>query len=319
MDTRARVGLVAAALLIVYVVWGSTYLAIRVVVEEMPPLVGMGGRFVAAALILGGILAVRGVDLRVTRAQLAGAALLGLMLPLLGNGFVAIGEDLGVTSGVAALLVAAVPLFVTLYRFLAGDWPSPWSVLGVVLGFAGLAWLVLGGRDQGDVPLAGAAIVLAASAFWAFGSWVQPRLTLPKNAFVLAVHEMWTGGLMMVALGLLRGERLDPAGYGAETWLAWSYLVVFGSALAFSAYVWLLANAPIGLVATYAYVNPVVAVFLGWLILAEPITNAVLVGGLVIVVAVAIVITVERGSTRRDDGGRSAVPAPDDRPSVVSS
>ncbi len=301
MDSRARLGLVVAALAIVYVVWGSTYLAIRVVVEEMPPLSGMGSRFLVAGLLLGGLLALRGVDLRVSRAEFAGAALLGLLLPLLGNGFVAVGEEMGVPSGVAALLVAAVSLFVTIYRILAGDWPSMWSVLGVVLGFVGLAWLVLGGREQDDVPLVGAAIVLAASAFWGFGSWVQPRLTLPKNAFVLAVHEMWTGGVMMIALGLVRGEDLEPSTYGGETWLAWGYLVVFGSMLAFSAYVWLLANAPIGLVATYAYVNPVVAVFLGWLILAEPITSAVLVGGLVIIVAVAIVITVERLPARDEE------------------
>jgi drug/metabolite transporter (DMT)-like permease len=300
METRAKVGLVAVALVIVYIVWGSTYLAIRVVVEEMPPMTGMGSRFLLAGLLLGGLLALRGIDLRVTRAELAGAALLGLMLPLLGNGMVAIGEDIGAPSGVAALLVAAVPLFVTLYRFLAGDWPSMWSVLGVVLGFLGLAWLVLGGHDQGEVPIKGAAIVLAASSFWAFGSWITPRLTLPKNAFVLTVHEMWTGGVMMIAFGVLRGEDVHPTEYGGETWLAWSYLVVFGSMLAFSAYVWLLSNAPIGLVATYAYVNPVVAVFLGWLILSEPITSAVVVGGLVIVVAVAIVITVERRPTPVD-------------------
>ncbi|RHW27507.1 EamA family transporter [Nocardioides immobilis] len=301
MDSRARLGLVVAALAIVYVVWGSTYLAIRVVVEEMPPLSGMGSRFLVAGLLLGGLLALRGVDLRVSRAEFAGAALLGLLLPLLGNGFVAVGEEMGVPSGVAALLVAAVSLFVTIYRILAGDWPSVWSVIGVVLGFVGLAWLVLGGREQDDVPLVGAAIVLAASAFWGFGSWVQPRLTLPKNAFVLAVHEMWTGGVMMIALGLVRGEDLEPSTYGGETWLAWGYLVVFGSMLAFSAYVWVLANAPIGLVATYAYVNPVVAVFLGWLILAEPITSAVLVGGLVIIVAVAVVITVERLPARDEE------------------
>lgn len=301
MDTRAKVGLVAAALVIVYFVWGSTYLAIRVVVEEMPPLTGMGSRFLLAGLLLGGLLALRGVDVRVSRAELAGAALLGLMLPFLGNGFVAIGEDMGAPSGVAALLVAAVPLFVTAYRFLAGDWPSMWSVLGVVLGFIGLAWLVLGGRSQGDVPLGGAAFVLAASAFWAFGSWVQPRLTLPENAFVLTVHEMWTGGVMMIAVGLVRGEDYNPLEYGGQTWLAWAYLVTFGSMLALSAYVWLLANAPIGLVATYAYINPVVAVFLGWLILAEPITSAVVVGGLIIVVAVAIVIMVERLPSREKD------------------
>lgn len=315
MDTRAKVGLVAAALVIVYIVWGSTYLAIRVVVEEMPPMIGMGSRFLLAGLLLGGLLALRGVDISVSRAELAGAALLGLMLPLLGNGMVAIGEDMGAPSGVAALLVAAVPLFVTAYRFLAGERPRLWSVLGVLLGFAGLAWLVLGGRNQGDVPLAGAVIVLAASAFWAFGSWVQPRLALPKNAFVLTVHEMWTGGVMMIVVGMVRGESYDPTEYGGQTWLAWGYLVVFGSMLAFSAYVWLLANAPIGLVATYAYVNPVVAVFLGWLILSEAITSAVVVGGLVIVAAVAIVITVERGPARTKERPPSD-PAPEEPPAA---
>ena len=294
MDTKARVGLVAVALTIVYVVWGSTYLGIRVVVEEMPPLTGMGSRFLTAGLLLAVLLTLRGVDIRVTRAELLGAGIVGLTLPFLGNGLVAIGESIGAPSGVAALLVAAVPLFITAYRFLAGDRPRAWSVIGVLLGFAGLAWLVLGGRHQGHVPLGGAAIVLLASAFWAFGSWVQPRLTLPKSSFVLTVHEMWTGGVMMIVAGLARGERPHPFEYDARTWLAWGYLVVIGSMVAYSAYVWLLANAPIGLVATYAYVNPVVAVFLGWLILDEPITAAVVTGGLVIVVAVAIVISVER-------------------------
>jgi drug/metabolite transporter (DMT)-like permease len=303
---RSKLGLVVVALAIVYVVWGSTYLAIRVAVEELPPLLGMGSRFLVAGTLLAVVLKLRGVDLRVSRAELAGSALLGLMLPFLGNGLVAVGESLGTPSGVAALLIAAVPIFVTLYRFRAGDRPRPWSVAGVLLGFAGLAWLVLGGRDHGDVPLLGAGFVLAASAFWAFGSWVQPRLTLPRNAFAIAVYEMWTGGALMASAGLLRGETLSPTTYGADTWLAWSYLVVVGSVVAFSSYVWLLANAPIGLVATYAYVNPVVAVFLGWLILSEPVTSAVVVGGLVIVAAVAIVITVER-PRHRDD---APVPAP---------
>lgn len=294
MNRQARLGVVATALAIVYVVWGSTYLGIRVVVEEMPPLTGMGARFVAAGLLLGIVLRLRGVRLGVTRAELLGAALLGLMLPLLGNGLVAIGESKGAPSGVAALLVAAVPLWVVAYRFAGGDRPHGWSLLGVLLGFVGLAWLVLGGRDQGHVPLVGAAFVLAASGFWAFGSWVQPRLTLPKDPFVLAVHEMWTGGVMMLGLGLAVGESPAPLEYDARTWLAWAYLVVVGSMVGFSAYVWLLANAPIGLVSTYAYVNPVVAVLLGWALLDEPITSAVLVGGLVIVAAVAVVITVER-------------------------
>jgi len=125
---RSKLGSIVVALAIVYVVWGSTYLAIRVVVREMPPLLGMGSRFLVAGAMLAVVLKVRGVDLRVTRIELAGSALLGLMLPFLGNGFVAIGEHLGAPSGVSALLIAAVPILVTLYRFLAGDRPRPWSV-----------------------------------------------------------------------------------------------------------------------------------------------------------------------------------------------
>ena len=310
MEERSRLGLVVAALAIVYVVWGSTYLAIRVAVEELPPLSGMGSRFLAAALVLGVVLRLRGIDLRVDRRELGGAALLGLMLPLLGNGFVAIGESLGTPSGVAALLVAGVPILVTSYRFLAGERPRPWSVVGVVMGFVGLAWLVLGGHDQGDFRLGPAALILAASAFWAFGSWVQPRLTLPRDPFVLTVHEMWTGGAMMVAVGLVLGERPDPASYSSDTWLAWAYLVLLGSVVGFTAYVWLLANAPTGLVATYAYVNPVVAVLLGALLLSEPVTPTVVAGGTVIVLAVVLVLTVER--PRRTEDLPTLSPVPDD-------
>lgn len=304
----APAGLVALALVVVYIVWGSTYLGIKVVVEEVPPLTGMGSRYLTAGVLLGLLLALvsRGKPgggfgrLRVTGGQLLGCATMGLLLPVLGNGLVSVGEDKGAPSGVTALLIAIAPLMITLFRFLAGDRPRAWSVLGVLLGFAGLAYLVLAGRDTGGsdrVPVDAALIVLFASTCWAFGSWVQPRLTLPKDAFVMTVHEMWTGGLMLLALGFLRGERPDPTSYGGDTFLAWGYLVVFGSMIAFSAYVWLLGNAPIGLVATYAYVNPVVAVLLGALILDEPITHAVLIGGAVIVASVAIVISVER--TRR--------------------
>ncbi|HEY3013496.1 MAG TPA: EamA family transporter [Nocardioides sp.] len=306
------VGLVAVALLVVYVVWGSTYLGIRVVVREAPPLLGMGSRYATAGLLLGALLATRGGvrRLRVTRRQLLGCAFLGLMLPLLGNGMVSIGEDLGAPSGVTALLIAIAPLMITIFRFAAGDRPRPLTVVGVLLGFVGLGYLVLAGRgtgeDTGHIPLGAALIVLFASTCWAFGSWVQPRLTLPKDPFVMTVHEMWIGGLMMLVLGTVRGERLHPASYSTEIWLAWGYLVVFGSMVAFTAYVWLLSNAPISLVATYAYVNPVVAVILGALILGEQVTGAVLVGGAIIVAAVAIVISVER--PRRPVRVRQAVP-----------
>ena len=293
----AAVGLIVTALIVVYIVWGSTYLAIRVVVEQAPPLLGMGGRYTTAAVLLGGLLSLRGGPgrLLVTRRQLAGCAFLGLMLPVLGNGMVSVGENLGAPSGVTALLIAIAPLMITIFRAAAGDRPRPWTVAGVLLGLLGLGYLVLAGRGGSEpVPILAAAIVLFASTCWAFGSWVQPRLPLPRDAFVMTVHEMWTGGLILVVVGLVSGERADPAAYDARTWLAWGYLVVFGSMLAFTAYVWLLSNAPISLVATYAYVNPVVAVLLGALILDEPITHAVLVGGGIIVAAVAIVISVER-------------------------
>jgi len=288
---------VVLALGVVYLVWGSTYLAIRVVVEEAPPLLGMGSRYVTAAVLLGLLLSLRGGlrRLLVTRRQLLGCAFLGLMLPVLGNGMVSVGENLGAPSGVTALLIAIAPLMITLFRFTAGDRPRGLSVIGVLLGLAGLGYLVLAGRGGTEpVPVLAAGIVLLASTCWAFGSWVQPRLPLPRDAFVMTVHEMWTGGVMLLVLGTVSGERADLASYPGRTWLAWGYLVVFGSMLAFTAYVWLLSNAPISLVATYAYVNPVVAVLLGALILDEPVTHAVLIGGGIIVAAVAIVISVER-------------------------
>ena len=300
----AATALIVLALLVVYVVWGSTYLGIRVVVKEAPPFLGMGARYLAAGILLGLVLSLRGGlrRLRVTRRELLGCAAVGLLLPVLGNGLVSVGENLGAPSGVTALLIAIAPLMIAIFRFASGDRPRALSVFGLLLGFAGLAYLILVGRHTGGddrVPMGAALIVLFASTCWAFGSWVQPRLTLPSDAFVLTVHEMWIGGLILLAAGTLGGERFDLGAYSVETYLAWAYLVVFGSMVAFSAYVWLLGNAPISLVATYAYVNPVVAVALGALILDEPITSAVVVGGAVIVASVAIVISVER--VRRTD------------------
>jgi drug/metabolite transporter (DMT)-like permease len=295
----AAIGLVSAALLIVYLVWGSTYLAIRVVVEQAPPLAGMGSRYLAAGVLLGLLLGLRGGlgRLLVTRREFAGCAAIGLLLPVLGNGLVSVGENLGAPSGVTALLIAIAPLMIAVFRFASGDRPRPMSIAGLLLGFVGLTYLVLAGRHAGGddrLPIGAALIVLFASSCWAFGSWVQPRLRLPRDAFVMTVHEMWTGGVVLLVVGTMSGERFDFASYAGKTYVAWAYLVVFGSMVAFSAYVWLLANAPISLVATYAYVNPVVAVALGALILDEPITHAVLIGGAVIVASVAIVISVER-------------------------
>jgi drug/metabolite transporter (DMT)-like permease len=295
--TAPAFGLVLLALGIVYVVWGSTYLAIRVVVEQAPPLTSMGLRYVSAAVVLGGLLATRGGvrRLALTRKQALGTAFLGLMLPLLGNGMVSVGENLGAPSGVTALLIAVAPLIIVVFRALEGDRPRPLTVLGVLLGFAGLAVLVLvGGGIGGGFPVGAALLVMFASTCWALGSYSQARLWLPRDVFVTAVYEMLFGGLLLLLVGQGSGESFTAAAYGARTWTALGYLVLFGSVIAFTSYVWLLANAPISFVATYAYVNPVVAVFLGWLVLGEAVTLPVLVGGGIVVAAVALVISAER-------------------------
>ncbi len=294
--------LIAVALGIVYVVWGSTYLAIRVLVEDLPPFASASWRYLVAGLLLGAILAMRGGvrRLRATRQELVGCAALGLLLPALGNGLVMLGEHEGAPSGIAALLIAAVPLWVILYRWLTGDLPSGRTLAGVLLGFAGLVVLITSQGVSGDVPVLACLIIMGATVFWSLGSWSQPRLSLPKDAFVLTVYEMVFGSLWLLVFAAVRGEHLLPTAAPLDAWIAWAYLVTFGSVVAFTAYVWVLSVAPISLVATYAYVNPVVAVFLGWLILSEAVTLPIVVGGAIVVGAVAIVVSAERtqASTR---------------------
>jgi drug/metabolite transporter (DMT)-like permease len=192
-------------------------------------------------------------------------------------------------------LIAVAPLIIVVFRAVEGDRPRPLTIAGVLLGFVGLAVLVLvGGHGTGGFPVWPAVLIMFASTCWAFGSYVQPRLWLPADVFVTTVYEMLFGGLLLLTVGLTSGESFTAAAYGARTWTALGYLVVFGSVVAFTSYVWLLANAPISFVATYAYVNPVVAVFLGWLILDERVTWAVVAGGGIVVAAVALVIRAER-------------------------
>jgi drug/metabolite transporter (DMT)-like permease len=315
--TTAPVGLVLAALGTVYVVWGSTYLAIRIVVEQAPPLTSMGLRYSAAAVLLGLLLSLRGGPrrLRLTGRQVLGTAFLGLMLPMLGNGMVSVAENLGAPSGVAALLIAVAPLMIVLFRAVEGDRPRGLTVAGVLLGFVGLAVLVLvGGGTTGGFPVGPALLVMFASTCWAFGSYSQPRLWLPRDVFVTTVYEMLFGGFFLLIGGRVSGESFTAAAYSSRTWSALGYLVVFGSVLAFTAYVWLLANAPISFVATYAYVNPVVAVFLGWLVLDERVTVPVVVGGAVVVAAVALVISAERPRRSRQ---AAAAAAGEPRPDVL--
>lgn len=294
---EASAAMIWSALAVVYVVWGSTYLAIRVVVEaEIPPMVGMSARFLAAGVLLAAFLALKSGwrRLRITRQEAFGAAVVGLLLLAFGNGAVAIAEQT-VPSGLAALLVAAIPLWVMLLRVGGGDRPRALTWIGVLIGFAGVALLALSGGNTSAKPLS-VAILVVGTICWATGSRFSPRLGLPRDPLVAALYEMVFGGTAMLLLGVLRGEpgrlhldRIDTSG-----WIALLYLIAFGSLLAYTAYSYLLANAPISLISTYAYVNPGVAVLLGWLILNEHVTWQILVGGAVIIIGVAVVVTAER-------------------------
>ncbi|MFF8279492.1 EamA family transporter [Streptomyces lateritius] len=291
-------GAVWAALGIVYVVWGSTYLGIRIVVETMPPFLSAGLRFVVAGLLLTALIAWRqGLSaLRVTRVQLGSAALVGLLLLLGGNGLIVLAET-SVPSGLAALLVAVVPAWVVLLKAVFGQRPTGGGVAGVLLGLAGLAVLTLPGLS-GDVRISGVLLVVVATLLWSVGSFSSSRIPMPPNPFAASAYEMVAGGLGCAAIGLIRGEQygLDPTAISARSWIALASLVVFGSLIAFTAYAWLLQTAPLSLVATYAYVNPVVAVLLGALVLGEALTWPIALGGAIVVAGVWLIVSTERRS-----------------------
>ena len=282
------------ALSVVYVVWGSTYLAIAFVVADLPPLLSASLRFgVAAALLAGFLLLRRGRRaLLAPRAQLLRAAGLGLLLLLGDNGLVSLAEQRDLPSGLAALLVAGVPFWVVLLRAATGDRPPLGTVLGVLVGFAGVAVLLLpGARPEGVSGLA-VAMVLASSLLWSLGSFLAARGRLPADPLLTTVAQMLGGAVGLGLAGLLLGEPL-PDRVGTASWVALAYLVLFGSLAAFTAYSWLLGVAPMSQVATYAYVNPVVAVGLGALVLGERVTPLTALGGLVTVVGVAVVVSQE--------------------------
>ena len=302
----------------IYLVWGSTYLAIRVMVETMPPLLSAGARFAAAGAVFWAVLGLSGgrERVRVTRAELAGAALVGTLLCFGGNGLVTVAEK-DVPSGLAALIIGSVPLWVVLMRMSHGDRVPRATLAGVALGFAGLAVLVLPGDRPGDAPLWGVLVIVVASVSWAAGSFYSRRLPLPTDAFASTAYQMLLGGAGMSLVGLVAGEAggLELAAFSTRSLVAFAYLVLAGSLLAFTAYVWLLKNAPISTVATYAYVNPVIAILLGWAILAEDVTGTTVAGAAAIVVSVASVVRREAGEPASDEDRALVTRARTRRPS----
>jgi drug/metabolite transporter (DMT)-like permease len=275
------------------------------VIESMPPFVGAGLRFLVAGLImLAAVAVLRGrVALRMTRAELLTGSLVGVLLLLGGNGLVALGEQ-RVPSGLAALLVACVPLWIVVLRTALGDRPGLATTAGILLGLAGVAILLLPGGSLGGTGRGHAFLIVLAALSWAAGSLLATRRPVPRDPLALTTVEMLAGGVALWLAALPLGEWSDfsPAQVHASAWIATAYLIVFGSLVAFTAYVYLLGAAPVSLVSTYAYVNPTIAVLLGVVIAHERLTLATVLGALVIVAAVAVVVTDEgrrRAATRR--------------------
>ena len=287
-----RAAAIVAALAVVYVVWGSTYLGIAVAIETMPPLLMSAVRY----LLAGGILYVLarrfGGAPAPRRADWRPAAIVGGALFVIGNGGVAVAE-LTVASGIVALLVASTPLWMTLMdRVAFGVRLAPAAIAGLVIGFAGVAFLV-NPSLPGRLDTFGAALALVAAFGWAAGSVYARGGKLPEHALLSAAMQMLAGGVLLGIAGVARGELtdVDVAAISARSLIAFVYLVFVGSLVAFTAYAWLLQNARTSVVSTYAYVNPVIAVALGWAILDEPIGARTLLAGAAIVVAVALIVS----------------------------
>ncbi len=283
MSHRARVWV---ALWTVYILWGSTYLGIELAGETIPPLLAAGARFMLAGLLMAGIVGWRRgfAVLRVTRRELASCALVGVLLPG-ANGMLFIAER-HVPIGLSALIVGAVPLWVVVMRTVTGDRPRGIALAGVVAGFAGVALL---SRPSGGAPWWGLLLVVCSSMMWAAGSFMSGRLRMPPDVFAATAIETLVGGALLLPIGLATSHP-HVSDFSARSIGGFFYLVTFGSLVGYTAYVWLLDNAPIGKVATYAYVNPVVAITLGAIVLHEPLTWSIGVGAAIVLASVAVVV-----------------------------
>ena len=306
---RAPVSTVAAAggLSTIYLVWGSTYLAIALVVQTMPPLLSAGARFLVAGALVLAWCWLRGAFRaeRPTLRQWGAATVVGTLLLLGGNGMVMLAEQ-RIPSGVTALLIGTLPIWIALLDGIVNRRAvSRFVVVGLVAGLAGVAILVVPGADLGAVEPLGAAMAIGASVSWAAGSLYARGDRLPRGQLLATGMEMLCGGAVLALAGLALGElgAVDPARFSTESLLALGYLVIVGSLVGFTVYLWLLQNVATSTVATYAYVNPVVAVLLGWLFLGESVTLRTVFAAVIIIGAVAAMV---RGRPQRDVTVRTA-------------
>lgn len=290
--------LVPVAFLLVYVIWGSTYFAIAKAIETIPPFLMAGTRFLIAGAVLYAAARLLGAP-KPERIEWRPAAIVGLFLLLGGNGGVVLAQKT-VPTGLAALLVAGVGIWMALFEALrpGGRWPS-WPVALGLLGGLGGVGLLLAHRGEGGVDPVGAILLVGATISWALGSIYARGARLPKSPFVATAVEMMAGGAGLLILGLLMGQYsgFNLGAVSTASVIGWAYLAVFGSIVAFTAYVWLLSVRPPSLVATYAYVNPVVAVFLGWMFLGEKLSPRMFIAAGAIIASVAVITTF---STKRN-------------------
>lgn len=312
MTTPSRTTLILAFAAI-YLVWGSTYLGIRVAVATLPPFLMAGLRFiVAGGLVVGWIAATRGF--RATARHWRDNAIIGTFLLLGGNGLVVWAEQY-IPSGLTALIIGSQPLMMVLtdWAWRGGHRPTFLTGAGLLLGFSGVAWLVAPWESAagGGLHLGGVVAILAGGVFWAIGSIYGRRVRTPAEPLTASAIQMLCGGGALIVAGFAHGDvaAFSPAAVSSSSWLAFAYLIFVGSLVGYSTFVWLMKHSTPARVSTYAYVNPIVAVLLGWLILDEPITVRTLEASAVIVVSVAI-ITTQRGrsGTRKQMDADAALP-----------
>jgi drug/metabolite transporter (DMT)-like permease len=289
---------------VLYIVWGSTYLGIAVAVETIPPFLMAAARFGLAggALLAWTVLRARGAFVPPTRREWRDSAIVGALLLGGGMGMVALGERT-IPSGITALLIAMMPVWVAIFgRAFLGERLPRLAVVGIVVGFVGVAILV-GPTILGDAgaldPLGLAALILSPISWSAGSLYASHRAILPRQPLMATSAQMLTGAVVLSGLALVTGDvgRFDAAAISSDSIVAFAYLTIIGSLLAFTVFGWLLRVAPLPLVATYAYVNPVVAVILGAFVRHEPIDLRTLVAGAVIIGAVALIVTA-RGRLR---------------------
>jgi len=292
---------VAIGLGTMYIAWGTTYIGIAFTIETMPPLISMSFRFVAASLALFVFIGFRSGwnALRISRKEMTSAVFLGVLMLGTGLGTMAFAEKV-VPIGVASLIVAAMPIWTALFRTLDNDRPKISSLVGIVGGLIGIGIIMLPGHTIARPDSGGQNvtlwmfIILFGNLCWSLGSFIAPRMETPSNPLILSTYEMAGAGVALFVAGMIHQESIsDFMDASSRSWSGWFYLVTVGSLIGYTVYTWLLENAPITLVSTYAYVNPIVAVALGIVIFNETLTPNILIGGFIVIVSVAIVVAVE--------------------------